>query len=126
MDHLVNNVNLRILVDYFRKFLNSHPFFHPKRGKTQMWGLWSIRAQLKGCEFNQKRCEFKKILILKLIHSCCMLLCTRRCDISLTTITICYAQFLLDCKLACFHATMLNSYKCKQNKINQKMKQFRQ
>jgi hypothetical protein len=28
-------------------WLNSHPFFHPKRGRMQMWGLWSIRAQLE-------------------------------------------------------------------------------
>jgi hypothetical protein len=27
-------------------WLNSHPFFHPKREGTQVWGLWSIRAQL--------------------------------------------------------------------------------
>jgi hypothetical protein len=28
-------------------WLNSHPFFHPKPGRTQVWGLWSIRAQLE-------------------------------------------------------------------------------
>jgi hypothetical protein len=39
--------------------LNSHPFFHPKHGRTQVWGLWSIRAQLKGCEFNQKGVNLK-------------------------------------------------------------------
>jgi hypothetical protein len=61
-------------------------------------------------------------IVLKPIHNHCMSLCTRRCHISLTTITICYAQFLLDCKLACFHSTTLNSYKCKQNKMSPKVK----
>jgi hypothetical protein len=28
-------------------WLNSHPFFHPNRGRAQVWGLWSIRAQLE-------------------------------------------------------------------------------
>jgi len=63
-------------------------------------------------------------IVWKPIHSLCMLLCTRRCHISLVTITRCYAQFLLDYKLECFHSTMLNSYKCKQNKISPKVKQL--
>jgi hypothetical protein len=37
----------RLFLNSHLFWLNSHPFFHPKRGRTQVWGLWSIRTQLE-------------------------------------------------------------------------------
>ncbi len=66
---------LPTLYENFRKFFNSHLFWlnsHPGRAclvlRTCRSATFLDHDVKKGCEFNQKRCEFKIFQILKEIQ----------------------------------------------------------